>query len=252
LKVKAASVAFILALLPTFATATTIGTMFLGGTAEVTLSTIDWAPFVPGPAYDGSGTIVSIGPGTGIFSGVGTGDIGTIVDRDAVGGSVPNQPAGEDIFVPNWLTMPSLGNLVLELTYIVPGVYSSAGCAPPSNNGDTCTPAAPPPFTSPYNLTNFDDGDGLSSNATFAVRGNVRDTSTGMIVGLFDGVFGAEFQDQSLEQVLAQVTAPGGSILASYSATITATQIPEPSTAALAAVGVALIAARFVRRRRSH
>jgi hypothetical protein len=230
--------------------ATPIGQFSFGGNAEVTLSTIDWLPSLPGAPYDGTGDIVALGPGTGIFSAVSIGDLGTIVDRDALGGTVPPQPAGAPILVMNWLVLPSLGSLVLDLTFILPGIYTSTQCGLPAANEDTCTPAAPPPFTSPYNLSNFFDGDGLSSNAAFSVRGNVRDTSSGLVVGYFEGIFGAEFKDQSLEDVLAAVTAPGGSVMVdSYSATITATEIPEPSSVSLFALGSVMVMGGLLCRR---
>ena len=242
---KAVVLGVLVALMPLSINATPIGQLFLGGQAEVTQTTIDWTPFLPGSAYNGTGTTLSTGAGTGIFSGLSLGDNGTIVDRDALAG----QPAGSPILVQNWLTFASLPGLALDLTYILPGLYSSADCFAAPADEQTCTPPAGAPFTSPYNLSNFDDGNGLSSNATFSVRGIVRDTNTNLAIGLFEGVFGAEFQNQSYQQVLAQVLAPNGAVLASYSAQITAEAIPEPSTTALFLIGSALVGAGWFRRR---
>jgi hypothetical protein len=141
-----------------------------------------------------------------------------------------------------------LGALVFDLTYILPGLYTSTECFAAAADQQTCTPSAPTPFTSPYNLSNFNDGSGLSSNATFTVRGYLRDTVSGENVGVFDGVFGAEFQNQSYQEVLATVLG-GGSVISSYSATLTVNEIPEPSTVALSVLGIALLGTRLIRRR---
>jgi hypothetical protein len=227
--------------------AATIGQLFLGGQAEVTLTTIDWTmPYIPGPAINGTGTTLVTG-GNGIFGGVPFGSPLTIVDRDALAG----QPAGVPINVPNWLSGPGLGTLVFDLTFILPGVYSSAQCGAAPADEQTCTPAAAAPFTSPYNLSNFNDGTGLSSNATFSVSGNVRNTAGNTTVGTFTGVFGAEFQNQSYQQVLSTVLA-GGSVLPSYSATLTvSSEIPEPGSIGLFALGGGLLIAASRRIKRS-
>ena len=224
---KATILGVLLSLTPACLQATTIGEIKLGGEAEVTITTIDWAQsYIPGPAYNGTGTAGVTGR-SGIFSAIPFLSPLTIIDRDAV-----LHPAGVPLFVPGWLSGPSLGTLVFDLTYILPGFYTSADCFAAPADQQTCTPAAPPPFTSPYNLSNFNDGNGLSSNGAFSVRGNVRDTATNLNIGVFDGVFGAEFKDQSYQEVLATVLG-GGSVLPSYSATLTVSdEIPEPSTTA--------------------
>lgn len=212
------------------------GTLKIGGEAEVTLTTIDFSPYVAGPAVDGTGRVLVTNTiGTGVFAPLTFGEQGTILDR-----TVPPQPAGVPISISDWLVFddPTF-RYALDLTLILPGTYSSADCFAAPANGQTCTPDAPPPFVSPYNLSNFiDAGAGLSSNATFSVRGMIRDIDTGVNVAPFNGVLGAEFLGQSYQEVLATLFA-GGSVLASYSGTIEA--IPEPSTATLAFIGAAAL-----------
>jgi hypothetical protein len=228
-----------------------IGELKVGGEAEITQTTIDWTPFLSGAPYNGAGDIVAVAPATGIFAGVTTGNVGVIVDRDAAGISVPPQPAGVAIFVPNWMTFSTLPGLALDLTFINPGTYTAAECGLPALDQDTCTPPAPPPFVSPYNLQNNADASGtISTNANFSVQGLVRDVMTGDTVAYFNGFFGAEFPGMSLEQILAIVSAPGGAVVAtSVSGTIQAF-IPEPGTVSTAVLGgLMLLGGAFVRRR---
>jgi len=236
--------------------ATTIDTFSIGGTAEVGLTSIDFTPSIPGPAVNGTGKF-AVTAGSGLFSplepdfgAIPPIDTGTIVDR-----TVPAQQAGvPNLNVMNWITFddPTF-TYALDLQFIQPGQYSSAQCGPPSASGQTCTPAAPPPFVSPYNLSNFIDAQGrLSSNANFSVNGDVRNTSTGAIVGQFNGVLGAEFLGQSYQDVLAQIQANNGtgSVIASYSGTFEITAIPEPGSISLVTSGAALAALGVIGRRR--
>jgi hypothetical protein len=237
----------------------------VGGQSEITFATIDWTPFITGDPYNGTGNVLVAAPASGVFAPLTTGTIGAIVDRDGVGITVPPQPVGVPILVPNWMTFAALPGIALDLTFIVPGTFPAARCGPPAGVGDTCTPPAPPPFISPYNFSNFLDAAGrLSSNASFSVSGTVRNTSTGEPAGEFSAVFGLRFFGKPLEQVLNQIVAPSGSVVGSYSGTIVATDIairkpsvtaaadvaiPEPSAFVLVALGTVLLAAR---RRYSH
>ncbi len=229
------------------------GTISVGGSAEVTQTTIDYDPFIPGTALNGTGDLGALAAGTGVFSPLGFLDPGKIVDRSVTAGVVPAQPAGVPIFVMDWLTFTNPAfRYALDLTFIDIGTYSAADCGPPAAVGQTCTPAAPAPFQSPYNLSNFNDSTaGLSSNANFSVRGVMRNLDTGLIDYNFNGVFGAEFLGQSYQDVLSAVSAPGGSVLASYSGTINATSaVPEPSTGILAGIGTGLLGLSFFRRKK--
>lgn len=229
------------------------GTIGIGGSAEVTQTTIDFAPFIAGATLDGNGQLISVGPGSGVFSPLAFGDQGTIVDRSVTAGVVPAQPAGVPIFVMNWMTFANpTFRYALDLTFIDIGTYSSAACGAAPANGQTCTPSAPAPFQSPYGLSNFIDSTaGLSSNANFTVRGVMRNLDTGLIDYYFNGVFGAEFLGQPYQQVL-QTVSTGGSVVASYSGTINATAVgvPEPSTGVLGAIGAGFLALGVFRRRR--
>lgn len=229
-----------------------VGTLQVGGSAEVTQTTIDFSPFIVGVTLDGTGELVTVGPGSGVFSPLLFGDLGTIVDRSADAGVVPAQPAGVSIDVMNWMTFTSPSfRYALDLKFIDVGTYSSADCGAVAASGQTCTPSAPFPYTSPYNLSNFvDSSAGLSSNTTFSVRGVLRNLDTGLIDYNFNGVFGAEFLGQPYQEVLAIVNS-GGSVSASYSGTINATSaVPEPSVGFLTGMGLVCVALGLFSKRR--
>jgi hypothetical protein len=228
---------------PIPAHAAILGAVDVLGEAEITFATTDWTPFLPGDPYNGTGDVVVAAPAAGIFAPLATADIGTIVDRDAVGATVPPQPVGVPILVPNWLTFAALPGIALDLTFIIPGTFPAAECGPPAAIGDTCTPPAPAPFISPYNFSNFLDlAGGLSSNANFSVSGNVRDTATDALIGTFDGIFGIEFFGTPLETVLAETFTGGAGVVGSFGGTIVATGvIPEPSTPLLMLAGAVVI-----------
>lgn len=222
------------------------GTLKIGGEVEVTLTTMDFSPYASGPAVDGTGRVIVTNTiGTGVFSPLTFGEQGTIQDR-----TIPPQPAGIPISVQNWLVFddPTF-RYALDLTMILPGAYSSTDCFAAPMGGQTCTPDAPPPFVSPYNLSNFIHGAaGLSSNATYSVRGTLRNLDTGSTSIRYNGILGAEFLGQSYQEVL-QTLLNGGSVLASYSGTLQAEAVPEPSTAAFALIGAAaLLIGRWHRR----
>lgn len=228
------------------------GVLTLGGQAETTQTTIDYTPFIPGAALNGTGNLVVTANGTGFFSPLLFADIPVIVDRSVVAGVVPAQPAGSPILVPDWLTFPTkpLFRYALDLTYISPGTFSSVACFDPPAVGQVCTPPAPVPFTSPYNLTNFFDGTRLSANANFSLRGLVRNIDTNLVEYTFDGIFGAEFQGISYQTILATVSVPDGAVLSGFSGTINVTAIPEPSTTVLIGMGSSMLALGLLRRRR--
>lgn len=235
------------------AAAPIVGTLKIGGEAEVTLTTLDFSPYAPGAPLNGTGQISTLGAGTGVFSPLTFGDVGTIVDRSVDPGVVPAQPAGTPISVMNWITFANPAfRYALDLKFINLGTYSSASCFAAPANGQTCTPPAPIPYGSPYNLSNFIDANaGLSSNATLSVRGDMRNIDTNVVEYLFSGILGAEFLGDSYQEVLA-VVLPGGSRLASYSGTIDVTAvIPEASTGVLAIMGAGLVAISRLMRRKS-
>lgn len=224
-----------------------VGVLGFGGAAEITLSTIDFAPFIPGAPYNGQGQVGAVGVRNGIFSPIGFAEEGTIVDRDADGGGVPAQPAGVPILVQDWLRFPSFSNYRIDLTFIKPGAFGTGGCNSDAI-GAQCTPSFPGNI-SPYELSNQSDTQGQYVNAGFAVSGVIRDRATDQLLHTFTGRFGAEIRNTTIDDLLDYLAAnPNNSVIAeSFSGQIEATAIPEPSTFGLA--GLALLAAASFGRR---
>ena len=231
-----------------------LGTIKIGGEVEVTQTSIDFSPYLLGDPLNGTGRVVTLGAGLGVFSPLGFGDQGTIVDRAVAAGVVPAQPAGVPIDVQNWLVFDTpTFRYALDLKYLSVGAYTSTECFLPAASGQNCTPPAPSPLQSPYSLTNFTDAfAGLSSNANFSVSGVMRNLDTNVEEYTFNGVFGAEFLGTPYQTLEAAVAVPGGSVLASYSATLDASAIPEPSTAILSSLGAGLMLLGWIRRRRGN
>ncbi|MES2522104.1 MAG: PEP-CTERM sorting domain-containing protein [Gemmatimonadota bacterium] len=189
-------------------------------------------------------TILSTGPNTGSFAGITFGQTGTISDFTAGTGAVAGIP------------LASFGGYTFSITNILPGTFSPAACSLPAAAGQTCTPPQLPGTTiSPFNLVNQT---ATTSTASFQLAGIVTQTSTGATAN-YQGLFTAQFIGQnslSYQQVLAALSGgvgtpglPG----VSFSATFTtgpSTVIPEPSTYALMAAGLAGIGF-LARRRRS-
>lgn len=225
------------------------GQFNFGGTAVVSLLGVDYIP----PDGGGNGQIVVLpGGNTGDFAVLNSGfTFGTISDRNEA-----TQPVGEPLMVNNWVTLAALPNLQFTLEFVRPGSFSAADCFASPANEQTCTlpPFDPdgagplPAILSPYNLTNFIDTSGqLSSTASFSVRGTVLDTVTSEALP-FDGVLNATFQNIAYQQLVSTVLA-GGSVTTPFTAQVTV--VPEPSSAALALIGVACVTLRLARRRRS-
>jgi hypothetical protein len=230
-----------------FASATPLdGKLNFSGTAVVSLLGVDFIP----PIGGGTGDIVVLpGGNTGDFAVFNAGPtIGTIDDR-----SEATQPVGVALNIPGWITVPGFS---FTLEFIRPGSFNAAQCFAAPANQQTCTPppfdpdgAGPEPaIRSPYNLNNFIDANGsLSSTASFSVNGTAIDLTTSDMAA-FQGVFNATFLNIPYQTLLNTVLA-GGSITAPFSATLTVTAIPEPSSMALALGGIVLLGAGLVRRR---
>jgi hypothetical protein len=178
----------------------------------------------------------TITPSTGTFSTL-NGSMGTIqnIDNPPYVVGVPVAPASASI-----LTFAAAPNITIEILELLPGSFSTAGCAAtPPAGGQTCTPP-----NSPYNLTNQTAS---SSSAVFSVSGleldSLTNTST-MITGLFT----AQFPSMTFQDILTAVNG-GGTISTSYSASFTTT-VPEPATGLSLALGTFAIAG-FLRFRRS-
>ena len=232
------------------ASAAPIGILGFGGAAEITLNTIDFAPFVAGAAYNGTGQISASGTRFGIFDTVPFGEVGTIVDRDADGGSVPAQPAGSPILVEDWIQFPSTAAYRIDLTFIKPGSFGVGGC----NSdvvGDRCTPVIPGE-TSPYELVNNSGPQGPFVGANFTVAGEIRDRATEQLLYVFTGRLGAEIgrlpngEVATIDNLLDYLAADpaNNSIIAdSFSGQIDVMAIPEPSTFGLAGLALMGLAA---------
>ncbi len=211
-----------------------IGDLNITGSVQVGATTIDWFPY-DDPVVGGStsGTFTVDPSSTGDFASV-IGSTGTSLDLD-----VTSQPVGTPFSLPNFLTV---GPYSFTLTFINPGVFSSASCGAPAAAGQTCTPNFPPP-KSPFNLTNLTSS---SSSASFSVMGTV--TRNGTDVTNFTGLFTTQFPTQSFQDLLAIVSG-GGKVPSSYSASFTAQAIPEPATASLMVGGALLLIAGLLKRK---
>jgi len=209
-----------------------IGTFNIGGSITVTQDTITWQlgqdPFTPNK------TSIDAGP-TGIYAGV-AGDIASIFDLNRA-----TSPVGGAGFAPQpfilFDTAPALA--ALDINYFFEGIYAAAGCLTgPAAVGQTCTPGPPiTPDDSPFSFVNNPGGpSGVQSTATFAMNGVTTDGN--VWTAIFTSQFNEPFQD-----VLADFFAQNGEISATYSATVTTSQIPEP--AAMSTIGLILILTPF-------
>jgi PEP-CTERM motif len=170
---------------------------------------------------------------TGSFAGL-TG--GSIV-------SLTGGPTTGTVNVPNFITFSQgvASPITFDLTYIAPGVGSLAACGS-SATGAMCTPTG-----SPFTLFQ------LSSNtvvASLQVNGDAytQPKSTGFSNAT--GVFSTQFvMNGTIPGILAQLQSTGG-INTTYSASFTASPVPEPASMlmmGLGLVGAGLIARRKVR-----
>lgn len=208
------------------------GIVQISGAVNVTGTTIDFLP----PTGPPSGSFTVTLGSTGTFLPL-TNTTGAILD--VTGAAGPTN-------VPNFLTFAAAPGLRLNLTFISPGVFSSAQCAAPPAPGQTCTPVG-----SIYNLSNTS---ATSSTASVFVQGTFV-SPTGETTP-YQGVFTTQFSNMNYQQVLATITA-GGTINASYSANFsptgapTAAPVPEPMTMLLLGTGLAGVAAKVRRRRKA-
>lgn len=152
------------------------------------------------------------------------------------------QPVGVDFVLDNFLTFAAAPNLSLTLTHIVPGSFPSADCAAAPAAGQTCT-IPPNAFgQSQFNLSNTSTG----SVVSFSILGLVQDSDTGEWAP-FNGTFSTQFTGVPYQQLLSTINA-GGSLQATYSATINV--VPEPAPITLLLSGGLLLGAGLARRHR--
>lgn len=167
------------------------------------------------------------------------------------------QPINAPFMLTNFLIFSSISgggtpDIALDLTFIFEGVNPDADCASSPAPGQVCTPRVAalvtpqnPQGISPYNLQNTSAS---TSTASFAVAGIVRRISTDE-TSLFRGVFTAQFS-QPYQALLTQL-AEGRPITNSYSATFSATVIPDPGTLSLVLGGGLLFLCHGLRMRRA-
>lgn len=225
------------------------GTLVISGSVNIstvggTNGRIDFLPVVT----PGSGTAAN--PGSGAFvvnpAVVQKGDfvalansIGTIENIESA-----FAPVNTNLTQFNFVTFSSLPNITFELTRVLGGVDPAAGCSPPPAAGQTCTPTA----TSPFNLQNLTT---TSSTASFTVQGLELDTLTGTSTPI-TGTFAATFDSLNLQQLVALANTPAG-VSTGFTATFTASAVPEPASILQLGAGALLLGfGALARRKRSN
>jgi hypothetical protein len=208
------------------------GTFGLAGDMLLSSDSISWAS--PGKVPDEA---VVDAPTTGSFTGLD----GSVITIDSW--SASTEPVDSGTFSPQaFVSFPAASSLPgLLLNFVVPGIYSAAGCsATPPAAGQICT--------APGSMLDFANIPGGSS-LTFALQGVTSDGH-----GTWNGIFSAQF-NTPYQDLLADM-GKGSAVSTSYSAefTITPTKtssVPEPATLSLFAAGLAAAGAAIRRRRRA-
>lgn len=170
---------------------------------------------------------------TGSFAGL-TG--GTIT-------SLTGGPATGTVNVPNFISFSQglAAPITFDLTYIAPGSGTLAACGA-SVVGTACTPAG-----SPFTLFQ------LSSStvvASLQVNGEAYTQPKSSGFSYATGIFSTQFVMNGTIQGILQQLATSGGINTTYSASFTASPVPEPASMlmmGLGLVGAGLIARRKVR-----
>lgn len=139
-------------------------------------------------------------------------------------------PLSTPVSVPDFLTFHALNTISFELTRV------EAGINPPC-------PALPACSSGPFNLRE----NPFSTEANFFLSGNVY--SNNVLVSTFSGSFTNTFNRQTIAGLLGQIAA-NGFIDSGFTANLTITAIPEPSTGLLFGIGAALVVSRFYLRRK--
>lgn len=214
------------------------GSLNISGSWRISQDAIDFFPPDGGP----DGVFFVEPASSGDFAAIADTQ-GTAKDLDS---SPAGQPVGSEFLLDSFLLFDAQPGWRFDLTFIQPGVFSSADCATvPAAGGQICTPAFPPP-KSPFNLINASAN---SSSATFNVRGFAYNAANEK--SIFVGTYTTQFENRSYQSLLNDIVA-GIPVEKSYSASFTLTPIPEPGTLSIMLIGTGLLAlgtlARRVRR----
>jgi hypothetical protein len=215
------------------------GTLQLGGTFTIGPTFLSFcATAGPCPAAPGNWNV----PGNG------TGDLSAPYASDPNGGLITNlnsvtEPVGT-LLAGNgvqFLIFANSGALLTPdidffVTEVFAGVGTNAACGLAPSPGEVCTPTG-----SAATLINGAGGD---SSATITMQGLARRISTGELSNL-QMVFTSQF-NTPFQSVLSTL-ASNGSVTNTFSASFSATPVPEPVTSVL--VGSGLLALGILRRR---
>ena len=198
----------------------------IAGNVTVTATNINFAPTF---------TTTAGAMETGSFAGV-TG--GTIQ-------SLSGGPNTGNVSVPAFAVFTGgtgFAPITFDLTYIAPGVGTLAGCSS-TTPGALCTPSG-----SPFTLIQ------LTSNTVIAslqFNGNAYTDSAATGTSPTTSIFTTQTAlNGTIPQVLAQLSSPGGITGITYSASFTASTVPEP--ASLLLMGMGLVGAGLIARRKLH
>ncbi len=208
------------------------------GLVEISFNEIDWSPSNAGPAPMGSptyGTITNLGAGLG---GLNTGSFmalpatfstGTIQDMSNNPLDGNYAPVGANA-IQSFLTFGAMPNWLFSLTNVAAGTEG------------------------PYSLTQV----GSNVSATLSMGGLICDMATlgsaltcdvGDDLTKWNAIFTANFANITIAQLIDNVINGVTPIQRGFSGTITASEIPEPSSVAL--LGLGLVGLAVARRRRS-
>jgi hypothetical protein len=212
------------------------GKLNFTGSVRVSSSEIDWLPL-----NTGEGVIFTTAPGTEYFSAIYDSTFTTPYEGDSIDLSGQSLPLAEFLndFEENPIEVPSeYDNLSFTLTEIV------APTAPPCTGGEginvDCSLGV-------FTLKQTEEGVAVN----FSVEGFFVDpqfTDPNFASGVYTTQLIGDEED-TIAEIIAILDNPTGSITSSFSATYTASAIPEPATLLTFGAGSVLLAAH--RRRRA-
>jgi hypothetical protein len=225
-----------LAVLPTVGEAAAItGTLNIGGSVQVSATTIDWFPL-----SGGTGQVTTGFPGTQYFASI---FAPSAPDYQAIAIDLtPANPPPVPMFLSHFVTPNPEYN---DLSFTLEGIIMP-----------TAPPCPAPPATQPvdvpcsFGVFTLKQTPGGNVDVSFDIRGSFVDPTFGDLGNLNDatGIYTTQLAQTTIAQIIATISA-GRTIGAKYSATFTANAVPEPATLLTFGAGTALLAAH--RRRRA-